>query len=268
MALSLQNTTGISVEAPSRIPVQGGIFDAANVLTLPQHGNLGLHYETDGNTDARLVDVDEQTCVATAASLPDGFTFTDGHAFDVYAAVECWGFGATVEDFAAEAQARLVAGEQRAIESYLWNNLLPELGTELPGSPLKPKRAVGALETEMGLKYTYVPTLHFGRDLAADLADHFLVKFDGNKAAAVGGSRAVNGAGYVGQAGPGTPAVEAANSDRWLYATGQVTIWQGPIFVKSAFEQTTNKLFAVATRSEVVAIDGDIVYAARATLDQ
>ncbi len=260
---------GIAVETPPREPVQGGLFGASNVLPLPQHGELGLFYDTDGIYAATVADVEgggEASCLEMAQALPDGFDQVHGTPVVVHAAVECTGFGAKLADFADAARARLIAGEERALEEFVWTKVFPGMAEDInPAGPLKAKRAVGRLETLAGQVYTYVPTLHFGRDLAADLADHFLVKFDQDKAAAIGGARAANGAGYYDKTGPG--AVEAGADGEWLYITGQTTIWQSEIDVYEAFDTTTNKMFAVAVRRDVIAIDG-FAAAARVTLDQ
>lgn len=259
---------GIAVETPPREPVQGGLFGASNVLPLPPHGELGLFYDTDGiyAADAAKVEEGDAKCLEMAQALPDGFDQVHGTPVVVHAAVECTGFGARVEDFADAARARLIAGEERALEEFLWESVLPGMADDLtPDAALKAKRAVGALQTHAGRVYTYVPTLHFGRDVAADLADHFLVKFDQNKAAAIGGARAANGAGYFDKTGPGS--VEAGAGEEWVYITGQTTIWQSEIDVYQAFDTTTNKMFAVAVRRDVIAIDG-FAAAARVTLDQ
>lgn len=261
---------GIAVETPPREPVQGGLFGASNVLPLPPHGELGLFYDTDGIYAAAVAKVEEAsdaTCLEVTQALPDGFDQVHGTPVVVHAAVECTGFGAKLDDFAAAARARLIAGEERALEEFVWTTMLPAMADDITpaGGAQKAKRAVGSLNTHAGRVYTYVPTLHFGRDLAADLADHFLVKFDEQKAAAIGGSRAVNGAGYFDKTGPG--AVEAGAGEEWAYITGQTTIWQSEIDVHEAFDTTTNKMFAVAVRRDVIAIDG-FAAAARVTLDQ
>lgn len=260
---------GIAVETPPREPVQGGLFGASNVLPLPPHGELGLFYDTDGIYQAAIGSVEEGAeaqCLELAQAEPDGFDQVFGTPVVVQAAVECTGFGAKLSDFADDARARLIAGEERALEEYVWTKILPGMADDLnTAGALKAKRAVGRLETHAGQVYTYVPTLHFGRDLAADLADHFLVKFDQDKAAAIGGARAANGAGYYDKTGPDS--VEAGAGEEWLYITGQTTIWQSEIDVYEAFDTNTNKMFAVAVRRDVIAIDG-FAAAARVTLDQ
>lgn len=263
---SLNTGAGINVPTPERQPVEGGLFKASNVLPLPPHGEMGLFYESDGIYAADLVNMSTVDCFDADAALPDGFDFVHGYPVLIQAAVECTGFGASLAEFGPAARARLIAGEERALEQHLWNTLLPELAQdESDGTSRKAKRAVGLLTTVAGQLYTYVPTLHFGRDVAADLADHFLVKFDEDKAAAIGGARAANGAGYVGKSGPA--AAVAAAGEEWLYVTGQVTIWQSPIDVYEAFDSRTNKMYAVAQRRDVLAIDG-FAAAARVTLDQ
>lgn len=267
-------TTGETrIDAPLREPVQGGLFQAANVAPASGAPLMGVFYETDGIYDALAIAEDTATCIATAEMDTTGFDFVFGLPVHLYAAVRCNGFGNDTTEFENDAQDRLVAGEQRTLEGILWNRLLPEAaeGNDLnPAGALSVKRALGVVEEYMGLHYTYVPTIHFGRRLAVDLADHFLVKFDGQKAASVGGSQAVNGAGYVGQNGPSVDAdsdpVVAANGTVWLYETGQIGILQGPIQTTSVRDPKTNDLFAVAYRTDVITIDGPTV-AVRVTLD-
>jgi hypothetical protein len=266
-------TTGLTaIDAPTRIPVQGGLFQAADVAEVSGPSLMGVFYETDGIYDALAVADDMTTCVETAASETTGFNFIYGNPVHIYAAVECNGFDNEIGDFAAAATARLMAGEQRLLEQIMWTRLLPEAATDLnPAGALAVKKALGVLDEYMGLHYTYVPTLHFGKRLAPYLADHFLVKFDGDKASAVGGSLAVNGAGYVGTEGPKADpddddGVEAGANEVWLYETGQVGILQGPVQVTSVRNPKTNALFAVAYRTDVITIDGPTV-AVRVTLD-
>lgn len=259
-------TTGLTaIEAPTRVPVQGGLFQAADVAQASGTGLMGVFYETDGIYDALAISEDSVTCIDTAASQTTGFNFVYGEPVHIYAAVQCTGFDNEIGDFSAAATARLIAGEQRLLEQIMWTRVLPEAATDLnPAGALSVKAALGVLDEYMGLHYTYVPTLHFGKRVAPYLADHFLVKFDGNKASSVGGSQAVNGSGYVGVDGPG--GVDAGANEAWLYETGQVGILQGPVEVTAARDPRTNALYAVAYRTDVITIDGPTV-AVRVTLN-
>ncbi len=261
--LTLENTTGIMVPTPATSPRPGGLYAAANLLDMPSHGNLGdsgMHFESNAAYQVHLVDADEQDCITTAASIPDGFNFIGTQNFTVYAAVKCTGFGNTVDDFANEASTRLAQAEEQAVENYFWSTILTNEAQYVTGA-LSPKRAAGRLESAVGQQYLAQPTLHFGHDLAIDLRDEHVFRDD----LSTNGSRIANGAGYWGTQDKDGDPLDPGTA--YLYATGQVTVWRGPVFVKPAFDTTNNQLFAVAARPIAIAIDGP-VYGATVTLDQ
>lgn len=256
--LTLENSTGIMVPTPASNPRAKGLYAVANVLDMPAHGNLaaGMHFETDNLLALGTIDADEQTCLTAAMNMVSGYQHVNSVDFNVYSAVECFGFGNDIEAFAPDATRRLEAAEETIVERYVWENVLPQNVTKSPLTGLKAKRAAGGLEQAFGNVSSQQPTLHFGHDLAIDLRDGHV--YDGGLVS-LNGSRIANGAGY---------ALDLEDAERTLYITGQVTIWRGPTFVKSAFDTNTNKLFAVAVRPISVAIDEPAGYGIAVTLDQ
>lgn len=257
------------VDAPERTPIEGGIFDALpgqKTQPLDGHALRGVTYELDATMSPSIINEAGSTPVATSSKAAEfgDIEYETGDPFTIFVSKTSDRILRSPEDLAAQAEAHLVAASQRGVERVLWNRLLPlSGGIDLnPAGALSVKDAVGVLEEYAGSNYFYTPTLHFGRRLAPYLADHFLVKFDEGNAAAIGGARAVNGAGYVGQSGPfadpddQNSGVVAAADERWLWLTGQPQIWEGAPQSQGGFDQNTNKIFAFSERTYIVTTDG------------
>lgn len=258
--MAITPNTGLElVDAPERTPIEGGIFDALpNQQTKPLDGHAlrGITYLLDATGNVKVIDESLATEIATQSKGGDfgDLEYEEGTPFTVFVSRTSDRLLRSEGDLGEQAEAHLVAVSQRGVEQVLWKDRLPQATDLNPAGAVSTKDAVGILEEFAGSVYSYTPTLHFGRRLAPYLADHFLVKFDEGKAAAIGGARAVNGAGYMGQAGPG--GVAAAADERWLWITGQVAIWEGAPQVHGAFDHNTNKIFAFAERTYIATLDG------------
>lgn len=247
------------VDAPQRTPIEGGIFDALeNQQTKPldAHALRGITYELDATGDLKVIDEEQATEVGTASKAGDfgDISYVEGDPFTVFVSRTSDRLMRSPEQLAQQAEAHLVASSQAAVEQVVWKRELATATDLNSAGAVSTRDAVGILEEYAGIHYRYTPTLHFGRRLAPYLADHFLVKFDEGKAAAIGGARAVNGAGYTSLTGPG--GVAAAADERWLWITGQVAIWEGAPQAQGGFDQNTNKIFAFAERTYIATFDG------------
>lgn len=249
------------VDPPKRTPMQGGIFDVLpqeRPLVLDGHQLRGITYRIDATGAVAVIDESAATINGTASKGGDfgDIEYIEGTPFTVYVSRTSDRILRSEDDIAADAEAHLIAASQRGVETALWTKQLPEGdGLDLnPAGAVSAKDAVGILGEYVGSNYVYTPTLHFGRRLAPYLADNFLVKFDDGKAAAIGGTLAAHGAGYVGQVGP--DGTEAADNERWLWATGQIQIWEGAAQTHGGFDHNTNKIFAFSERTYIVTTDG------------
>ncbi len=249
------------VAAPARTPIQGGLFDALpgqRTQPLDGHALGGIYYPMDPTADAKLIPDATANVMGTASKGGDfgGDDYVMGEPFTIFTSKTSDRLLRSPEQLAEQAEAHLVAASQRTVEQIVWSKLLPGSGGQdlNPAGAVSTKDAVGILEEFAGSGYFYTPTLHFGRRLAPYLADHFLVKFDEAKAAAIGGALAVNGSGYTSLIGPG--GVQAAADERWMWITGQVAAWEGAPQTHSAFDQNTNKIFGFSERTYIITADG------------
>lgn len=256
------------VAAPTPKPVEGGIFDAAQVVPLGAHEAMGVVYEQIAAAPPLEISEDSATCISAAAPSDNyqGFTFVEGDpAFYIYAGVICNAFQSTDEEYAAKAGERLDAFKHLAVERHLWTNQLPEAAIDLhPEGAVKPKVGLGLLEEYAGVTYPFVPTVHFGRRVAVFLAGEDVLSYNAGDAALVGGAQISNGAGYVSRTGPG--GIAAAEGEAWMYVTGQVVLREGELTSIPANDPKTNTRIALAVRPYVATIDG-FAAAIRITLE-
>lgn len=256
------------VAAPTPKPVEGGIFDAAQVVPLGAHEAMGVTYEQVAAGVPTEIAESTADCIKAVVDRDEfeGFTFVEGDpAFYIFAGVTCNAFQSTDEEYAAKAGERLDAFKHLAVERHLWTNELPELATDIhPAGAVKPKVGLGLLEEHAGLVYPFVPTVHFGRRVAVFLAGEDVLSYDAGDAALIGGAQISNGAGYVSRTGPG--GVEAAEGEAWMYVTGQVVLREGALSSIPAHDPQTNTRIALAVRPYVVTIDG-FAAAIRITLE-
>lgn len=192
------------VPAPQVTPAAGGLYDVADVVAANGRETNGVTFETELGFDLNLIADDSITCIATAQKSFEGLDWESGMPFTIYAGVQCNLF--LSDDYEARAVARLAAGESRAVEGFLWENIFPERAVDLTPSAgaVSGVIGLGILEEYAGEQYLGKPIIHIGKRGAVSLVHDNLISDDGGTAGkeTKTGSDFVNGTGYIGQNGP------------------------------------------------------------------
>lgn len=242
----------------------GGTFVQAGVpFTVVVRETTGLHRVatiTGADPASAQGTIFTGTSSISAGNPPkagDGLHTVTGDPFGVYAGIGCKTVG--IGDAAAQASRRLLAGEQRAVEQWVWDNILTVPTAQLAtGStdavPLK--EAVGALENVLGDSYGGVGTIHSTAWTSAYMADRIQTNRVGNELQTTLGTKWAFGRGY-GTSGPDDVTPPAESGEFWMYGTGQITIRRSPeldIAQLSARTQpnSTNDMLVIAERQYVV----------------
>lgn len=165
--------------------------------------------------------------------------------FTVYAkSEESMGGAPTAERFAA-ARASLLAGEQNAVESVLWQLLLD--ATVAPDSAADVTEAVAVAEGQIAQMYGGQAVIHMSR-YTATLAWP-VVRIEGGRLVTVLGSGVAAGGGYL-------PAPTATGSAVDVIATGGLSVVRGQLLdLGEAFNTQTNQIDAIVERSYSVGWD-------------
>lgn len=242
----------LTVDAPPLKPMTGGLLSVANVVPDPQGrtGYEGVRFLGHLAGPAKVV---------PAPGTPKEFerqAVVQGVPFKVYRGVETNLF----EQFDVQALADEVftAGETLAAEAALQpvlNGAAQDV-TPTPGTPVGVVDGVAILEEWIAERYGGLPLLHMSRYGATHTSSKGLLRPDGTDLVTFQGTPIANGAGY-GNTGPG--GVVATYPGRyWVYVTGQVTLYQGPLVKAEATDHTHNHERALVERTYVPVVDGPV----------
>jgi hypothetical protein len=181
--------------------------------------------------------------------------------FAVVAAEDCHPIGRDSDTARAQLRARLLAGEQAAVERALWTGevgngpaLAPAADVLVNGEARELLDAIGLLEKWITETTGQGGVIHAPRWLAPRLAVANQANTSGARATTPLGTVWSLGAGYP---GTGPDGVAFDDDALWLYATGPVTVRRSPILEPAdwgsgAFNTRTNKPFLLAERIYLV----------------
>ena len=238
------------IEAPSLAPAKGGLLSVVPITETDGAGGIlynGLTYETylcGGNRPVPAEGVEKSF---------DKQTVIESEPFSIYRGVED---DILVSDNSqAEALRAFKAGESYALEWKLQELvLLPQAYdlTPTPGTPVTNLRyAVGMLEQYAQDNYSGLPLIH-GNRVATTMILPELEAGENGVLHTIHGTPVANGGGYYG-VGPG--AVAAGDGEAWLYISGQVNIWRGPIDEYTAYDLKGNRAYALAEATYVATVE-------------
>lgn len=259
------------VAPPAPGPIRYGLFAAANgPLDLPIHGRSGgLQWEQDVCGTAALYTADCPPSDQAAKTAVESDDYMTAAPFVVYALNNCAPVGRTPEEHRRRAIARLLTGEQSAVELALWNGggvgATPALtlagATAVVSAQTGFAARIAALEEAFYDAYGYQGTIHINsRAYGAASAAH-MVKGPGdgqlfpNPAQLLTplGSRWSFGAGYD-ITGPANAAPAAGSV--FAFMTPNVTVYRSSEVnapdPAQTFNRTTNQMYALAEREYVV----------------
>lgn len=224
-----------------------GLFESYNALTFGAEANF---------------------CAPNAKDLDDQGSWQDGFRFAAYGGLTCNPVGMDIEGARAGVRESFSLGESTAVERALmkYRFVANASGGAVPGewaAPVDLTPAGGAVSPVVGVAllegyaasvYTGVPTLHLPITVGSLWLVEAGLEATGSLRTATG-SKVVLGAGYdlpnTGPTGAAAPAGE-----RWIYATGEVLVRQGPdMAVREAVDPVNNEVVMLAERPYIIAVD-------------
>ncbi len=267
------------VAAPAVEQRPFGLFSTAVILDFADpHEQMGVQWEPNRCDAADHA----PTCTCFADGSGEGISTLGGEKpvdagvgltvatpFTVYGSFACSPFGHW-DDAYARAQAHLLAGEERAVETAIatgvghTSNAFASANTvdvtPTPGTAVPLAEGLALLEQYLAENYPGVGTIHAAPVLASHLNSQGLIFTQTNTGLFTAlGTRIAAGGGYTGLVGPGESEAPEDGS-YWLYATGRVIIRRSEAFMtppdkQNALNTSTNDLEVRAERTYVVGWD-------------
>ena len=240
----------LTVDAPAVQPAKGGLLSVANVI--PDNGRAG---KEGVRFLARLTGVPQVVPGPGENKEFDRQTVISGTPFTIYRGVETNLFEAL--DVQVLADDVFTAGESLAVEAALQPvlNTVAQDFTPTPGTPVSVAEGVALAEEWIAERYSFLPILHMNRYGAAHTSSKGMIRLEDGRIETFQGTPVANGAGY-GPVGPG--AITATAGRYWIYVTGQVNLWQGPLVKAQAPALANNFERALAERTYVPVVDSPI----------
>lgn len=254
----------VTVTGPTRAPHRFGLFSAVPVVDLTDpHAQMGVQWEP--LTCAR------PKVVGDGCPCPPNKEFEPApgvHQAEPFVVMGSWACGLPGNSI-AEAQRRarrhLELGEQHAVEWAVWtgdasaapwfaHESTPTLGTVHCATDL-----LATVEAHAASHYVGAPLLHLPRSVVPYLdADGLLTTVSGQRLETRYGTPVIAGAGYT-EANTGPGGVPAPAGAFWVYATGAMQIWRGPVITPpdptAGFSRCNNDFVALAERIYLVGWD-------------
>lgn len=236
------------VEAPTTTPHPFGLFSVAPPATpADPHWQLGVEWRS-----VACVPIGTTTdpCITGDAVTPKIALACEDHQQFIhlkpFAAVSFFKLsGESLEVARTAASDALVAGEEFAVEQFLWS----AMSTEDPVAAASPVAALGAVEAALGRNYHGNGVIHMDRFLATALAPQ--LERSGSTLQTKIGTPVVVGGGYD------TAATEAG--PHTIYGTGSLVVRRGVIETVDAVDRAVNDIYALGERAYVVGWDCYIV---------
>lgn len=187
--------------------------------------------------------------------------WTDGALFGAYGGVICKAIGLDQPRMLSESERVFGAGESTAVERGLMKYRFAEsedhwdAATSINGgTSVCPAAGLAMLEAYAASIYVGVPTLHLPLAIASLLlVNNAVVRADGGLRTQLG-SKVVAGAGYdFPNLSPTGTAASAG--EKWIYATGEVSVIRGPLTSRQEMNYSTNEVLVLEERPYIVAVD-------------
>ncbi len=234
-----------------------GLFSAATVVDDLDSRGIASGFQVAGE-DCGVVRSYDANCLTNPAKTFDqGLAYMPATPYWVYASRQCGTVGRTAAEFDASVRRRLVANEQREVESQFWGggavaadpNLTGVAGvTTVVAGAAGSSAAIAALEDSFYDEYGYQGVIHISMRAYGNLAyGNLLIRNGGTLNTPMGSTWAI-GAGY-GIAGPGGAAPAAGNV--WAFMTPPVLVRRSEVLQRSAWEvadRGTNQFMGIAER--------------------
>lgn len=201
------------------------------------------------------------TAVVNAVKTFGASSFQDAFSFAAYAGQVCKGIGYD-EGSLAEVQATFEANESVAVERALMQQRFVQNGV-IWAAPVDLTPAGGAVQPEVGLaileghaswNYAGSPTIHAPRSIGSLILARAAVERQGNVFLSKQGSKVASGGGYE-NPNQSPAGVAAPAGEKWMYASGEVSVYRGPVEAHNQMNRDTNEVFSLVERQYTVAVD-------------
>ena len=250
----------ISISAPPVVPRPHGLFSVAPPAPGGDHWEMGVRWiNSPGCALGAQFTIDE--CIN--GTPPDPFELDASYCdsirlkpFSVYVYGRRSGPG-SYDVAEAEINAILAASEERAVENALWQEMIAG-GTpvDTPGTLLD---ALAYVEYQLGRDYNGRGVIHMSRFAAIALSKELFVS--GAQLQTRLGTPVVAGAGYGPPLAPGPPAAPPAEVTGFIFGTGELVSFRGPIDSNMAVDRAINDFIVLAQRPYTVGWDCALVQA-------
>lgn len=242
------------VTAPPAVPYRFGIFSVAEPRTAgltetgtDEHWRLGVEWVSEACAEA-LVTTGNCIDPEVGALISDRVcNLLQYEPFTVYTFNTDAIPGRTLDEHRANAVARLTNGEQRTVESVLWQRLgaIVPVPTDMTGFP--GWLGLGYVEQALAEAYGSLGVIHMNRYAATALGLH--LKVEGAQMRTILGTPVVVGGGY-------DPLPSPVTDTAVIYGTGPLAMWRGDVDTREdAVNKSLNDVSIVAQRDYVVGWD-------------
>jgi hypothetical protein len=263
-------SNGEPVAAPSPGLMRYGLFSAATVTEDLSARGIAAGIQFPGEDCGVVRSYDANCATHPEKTFDEGLPYMEATPYWVYASRQCGTLGVTAAEFDASVRRRLLANEQREVESQLWGGGAVAADPNLTGVagvtsvvPAVPgaAAAIAALEDSFYDEYGYVGTIHISMRAYGNLAySNLLVRNGGTLNTPMGSVWSI-GAGY-GITGPAGDAPDAGTV--WAFMTPPVHIRRSGIVQRPAWEvadRSVNQFRGLAERVYTHAWACDAVHA-------
>lgn len=196
--------------------------------------------------------------------------WVDGFRMAAYGGAICKTIGLDRDEEEREARRAFELGESTAVESALMDVrfspaedpdpmalwLAPDDLTPAGGA-VTAAEGVALLEGWMARRYVGVPTLHLPVVVASGLVGSTGLTFKGDILRTGMRSKVVAGAGYD-EPNVGPDGTEAADGEKWIYASGEVFVRRGDVSVVQTVDTETNDNLLLVQRGYVVSVESPV----------
>lgn len=252
--------------APTTTPLKGTLLDLVTPATGVTWQDGRDLYESH---NCLKFDAKAEFCGPNTKDLSAAAQFISGFRFAAYGGITCQAIGMDREYSVSEVERVFRSGESTAIERALMGTRFQEgtpfeQGGDAPwgaptditpaGGAVTPKVGIALLEEFAGNSYVGRPTMHVPRSIGSLLLNENGAMWDGPALRTNFGSGIAAGAGYS-DPNLSPTGVAAAAGERWIYATGEVSIAQGEMIMRDEMEYQANDVVVLAERPYLVSVD-------------